>query len=179
MSRIGRMPIAIPAGVEVTVANGVVTVKGPKGQLCQDYSKEIECKLENGQLIVTRINEDKETKAKHGMYRALFHNMVVGVTQGYQKVLSINGVGYKAQMQGNKLVMNLGLSHNIEFVAPEGVTLECPSVTEVVVKGIDKNLVGQVAANIRAKREVEPYHGYGIRYKDEVVVIKEGKTAGK
>ncbi len=179
MSRIGRMPIAIPAGVEVLVADGVVTVKGPKGTLSQALTSDIACKVENGHVVLTRDSEQKETKAKHGMFRALVHNMVVGVTQGFTKSLIVNGVGYKAQVQGNKLVMDLGYSHDVEFVAPEGITLECPKPEEIIVKGIDKNLVGQVAANIRAKRVVEPYHAYGIKYKDEVVVMKEGKTAGK
>lgn len=179
MSRIGRMPVAIPQGVEVKAENGLVTVKGPKGTLCQQVSKEISVKVENNEVLLTRASDEKEIKAKHGLYRALVHNMVVGVTKGFEKSLVINGVGYKAQMQGKKLVLNIGYSHPIEFEAPEGITIECPSLTEVVVKGADKTVVGQVAANIRAKRVVEPYHAYGIRYKDEYVAMKEGKTAGK
>ena len=179
MSRIGRMPITIPQGVEINTSNSVITVKGPKGTLSQNISKDIELENKDGSIILSRKSENKDIRAKHGLYRALINNMVTGVTAGFQKNLIINGVGFKAQMQGEKLVMNIGFSHPVEFVAPKGITLECASATEVVVKGIDKHLVGQVAADIRAKRIVEPYHSYGIRYKDEVVKTKEGKTAGK
>ena len=179
MSRIGRMPVAIPQGVEIKIENHVITVKGPKGTLSQKFGKDIEVKVENNEVILTRASEQNDIRAQHGLYRALINNMVTGVTKGFEKALVINGVGYKAQMQGKKLVLNIGYSHPIEIDPPEGITLECPSLTEVVVKGFDKTVVGQVAANIRAKRVVEPYHGYGIRYKDETVVIKEGKTAGK
>ena len=179
MSRIGRMPIALPEGVEVKVENGIVSVKGPKGQLSQQIGKEISVNIENNVIVLSRANDKKEVRAQHGLYRALINNMVIGVTKGFEKALIVNGVGYKAQVQGNKLILNIGYSHPIEIEAPEGITIECPQLTEVVVKGIDKTLVGQVAANIRAKREVEPYHSYGIRYKDEVVITKEGKTAGK
>ena len=179
MSRIGRMPIVLPEGVEVKVENGLVSVKGPKGQLSQQIGKEISVNVENNTVVLTRANDKKEVRAQHGLYRALINNMVVGVTKGFEKALIVNGVGYKAQVQGKKLILNIGYSHPIEIEAPEGITIECPQLTEVVVKGIDKTLVGQVAANIRAKREVEPYHSYGIRYKDEVVITKEGKTAGK
>jgi len=179
MSRIGRMPIVLPEGVEVKVENGLVSVKGPKGQLSQQIGKEISVNIEGNEVVLTRANDKKEVRAQHGLYRALINNMVVGVTKGFEKALIINGVGYKAQVQGKKLILNIGYSHPVEIEAPEGITIECPQLTEVVVKGIDKTLVGQVAANIRAKREVEPYHSYGIRYKDEVVITKEGKTAGK
>ena len=179
MSRIGRMPIVLPEGVEVKVENGLVSVKGPKGQLSQQIGKEISVNIENNTVVLTRANDKKEVRAQHGLYRALINNMVIGVTKGFEKALIVNGVGYKAQVQGKKLILNIGYSHPIEIEAPEGITIECPQLTEVVVKGIDKTLVGQVAANIRAKREVEPYHSYGIRYKDEVVITKEGKTAGK
>ena len=179
MSRIGRMPIVLPEGVEVKVENGLVSVKGPKGQLSQQIGKEISVNVENNTVVLTRANDKKEVRAQHGLYRALINNMVIGVTKGFEKALIVNGVGYKAQVQGKKLILNIGYSHPIEIEAPEGITIECPQLTEVVVKGIDKTLVGQVAANIRAKREVEPYHSYGIRYKDEVVITKEGKTAGK
>ena len=180
MSRIGRMPIVLPEGVEVKVENGLVTVKGPKGQLSQQIgNKDISVVVENNTIVLSRANDKKEARAQHGLYRALINNMVVGVTKGFEKALIVNGVGYKAQVQGKKLILNIGYSHPIEIEAPEGITIECPQLTEVVVKGIDKTLVGQVAANIRAKREVEPYHSYGIRYKDEVVITKEGKTAGK
>ena len=180
MSRIGRMPIVLPEGVEVKVENGLVTVKGPKGQLSQQIgNKDISVAVENNTVVLSRANDKKDARAQHGLYRALINNMVVGVTKGFEKALIVNGVGYKAQVQGKKLILNIGYSHPIEIEAPEGITIECPQLTEVVVKGIDKTLVGQVAANIRAKREVEPYHSYGIRYKDEVVITKEGKTAGK
>ena len=179
MSRIGRMPIVLPEGVEVKVENGLVSVKGPKGQLSQQIGKEISVNVENNTVVLTRANDKKEVRAQHGLYRALINNMVIGVTKGFEKALIVNGVGYKAQVQGKKLILNIGYSHPIEIEAPEGITIECPQLTEVVVKGIDKTVVGQVAANIRAKREVEPYHSYGIRYKDEVVITKEGKTAGK
>lgn len=179
MSRIGRMPIVLPEGVEVKVENGLVSVKGPKGQLAQQIGKEISVNIEGNTVVLTRANDKKEVRAQHGLYRALINNMVIGVTKGFEKALIVNGVGYKAQVQGKKLILNIGYSHPIEIEAPEGITIECPQLTEVVVKGIDKTLVGQVAANIRAKREVEPYHSYGIRYKDEVVITKEGKTAGK
>ena len=179
MSRIGRMPIVLPEGVEVKVENGLVSVKGPKGQLSQQIGKEISVNIENNVIVLSRANDKKEVRAQHGLYRALINNMVIGVTKGFEKALIVNGVGYKAQVQGNKLILNIGYSHPIEIEAPEGITIECPQLTEVVVKGINKTLVGQVAANIRAKREVEPYHSYGIRYKDEVVITKEGKTAGK
>lgn len=179
MSRIGRAPVEIPAGVEIKIEDGVVLVKGPKGTLSQKIGKNISVVVEGNELKVSRANDQKENRAQHGLYRALIHNMVVGVTKGFEKSLIINGVGYKAQMQGKKLVLNIGYSHPIEVEPPEGITIECPSLTEVVVKGYDKAQVGQVAANIRAKRVVEPYHAYGIRYKDEVVTMKEGKTAGK
>lgn len=179
MSRIGRAPVEIPAGVEIKIENDVVSVKGPKGTLSQKIGKNISVVVEGNELKVSRANDQKENRAQHGLYRALIHNMVVGVTKGFEKSLIINGVGYKAQMQGKKLVLNIGYSHPIEVEPPEGITIECPSLTEVVVKGYDKAQVGQVAANIRAKRVVEPYHAYGIRYKDEVVTMKEGKTAGK
>jgi len=179
MSRIGRMPITIPAGVEFKNENNVITVKGPKGTLSREISSDITVGLDNGTLTLTRSSDKKDIRAKHGLYRALINNMVVGVTNGFQKNLIINGVGYKSSVSGNKLVLNIGYSHPVEILAPEGIALECVSPTEVVVKGIDKHLVGQVAADIRSKREVEPYHAYGIRYKDEVVLRKEGKAAGK
>lgn len=179
MSRIGRAPITIPSGVEVKIDGSVVSVKGPKGQLSQDIGKSIKCEMNDGKLVFTRPDDMKENRAKHGLYRALVNNMVIGVTAGFKRELVINGVGYKAAVNGNKLVLNIGYSHPIEMEAPKGITFECPSITEIVVKGIDKNLVGQTAANIKAKREVEPYHGDGVRYKEDVVILKEGKKAGK
>lgn len=179
MSRIGRAPIAIPAGVTISQQGSVVTVKGPKGALARDIGKEINYKIENDVLTFSRPDDLKETRAKHGLYRALVQNMVTGVTQGFSKALIINGIGYKAQVSGSKLVLNIGYSHPVEVIAPQGIKFECPTITEIIVSGIDKEQVGQVAADIKAKRVVEPYHSYGIRYKTDVVVIKEGKKAGK
>lgn len=180
MSRIGRLHIDVPAAVKVTYENGVVTVEGPKGKLTQKIAdKHIDVKIGAGVVNVVRDSEDKEVKAKHGLYRQLIANMVKGVETPFVKTLIIQGVGYKAQVNGNKLVMNLGYSHPVEFTAPEGITLACPDATTVTVTGISKEVVGQTAANIRAKRPVEPYHNYGLHYSDEVVVKKEGKAAGK
>lgn len=180
MSRIGRAPVKLASGVEVKAENGVITVKGPLGILTQDYDASvIGVNVENGEVLVTRANEENATKAKHGLYRALIHNMVVGVTNGYQKTLVVNGVGWKVAMNGKDVTMSIGFSHPVEFKAVEGITLSCPSATEITVKGINKELVGEEAAKIRAIRKPEPYHGYGIRYSDEVIERKEGKTAGK
>jgi len=180
MSRIGRLPVKIPEGVKVSVADSVVTVEGKLGKLTQVIeNKDIAVKVENGHVEVTRDNELKQTKAAHGLYRSLIANMVEGVSKGYQKGLVIAGVGYKAQVVGKDLVLNVGFSHPVNVAAPAGITFECPSITEITVKGIDKVLVGQIAANIKAIRKPEPYHGYGIRYSDEVILRKEGKTAGK
>lgn len=180
MSRIGRMPIQLPAGVEVKVsADNVVTVKGPKGELSREVAPVITVKVENNQVICTRANDEAEVKAKHGLYRKLIANMVEGVTKGYEKTLVVNGVGYKTSKQGDKVILEVGYSHNVPLEPVPGITYECPSPTEVTVKGIDKELVGQVAANIRAIRKTEPYHAYGISYKGEVIVRKEGKKGGK
>ena len=179
MSRIGRAPVAIPAGVTVEVKDNKMIVKGPKGTLEQEIDARITLAEENGHVTLSRANDSKELKAKHGLYRALLHNMVTGVTHGYSKGLVINGVGYKVAKQGNKIVLNIGYSNPVEFAEIEGIKLECPTQTEITVSGIDRVKVGQVAANIRSLREPEPYHGYGIRYKDEVIERKEGKTAGK
>ena len=180
MSRIGRLPIKVTDGVTVAYADGIVTVKGKLGTLTQAIeNKDISVEIADGQVHVKRANELKTTKAAHGLYRALIANMVEGVTKGYEKSLVINGVGYKAQMEGKNLVLNVGYSHPVTVPAPEGITFACPTLTEISVKGIDKVLVGQIAANIKAIRKPEPYHGYGIRYKDETIIRKEGKTAGK
>ena len=180
MSRIGRMHIDIPAAVKVSYENGVVTVTGPKGTLTQEIAdRHIDLKFEGTTLTVVRNSEEKSVKAKHGLYRQLIANMIKGVETPFVKTLVIQGVGYKAQVNGNKLVMNLGYSHPVEYTAPEGITLACPNATTVTVTGISKEIVGQTAANIRSKRPVEPYHNYGLHYSDEVVVKKEGKTAGK
>ncbi|MGN0820045.1 MAG: 50S ribosomal protein L6 [Christensenellaceae bacterium] len=180
MSRIGKAPIAIPQGVTLEVKDNVLTVKGPKGTLTQDFDNQvITVKVEDGHIVVERANDLGSTRAKHGLYRALLNNMVIGVTKGYEKGLIVNGVGWKVNMQGEKLVMNVGFSHPVEFVPAEGVKLSAPSPTEITVSGIDKVAVGQVAASIRAIRKPEPYHGYGIRYKDEVIERKVGKTGSK
>ena len=174
MSRVGKAPVALPAGVTVEVKDGKMIVKGPKGTLEQDIDMRITVAVEGGHATLTRANDSKELKAKHGLYRALLHNMVTGVTSGYTKSLVINGVGYKVAKQGSKIVLNVGYSHPIEYAETDGIKLDCPTQTEITVSGIDKVKVGQVAANIRSIREPEPYHGYGIRYKDEVIERKEG-----
>jgi large subunit ribosomal protein L6 len=180
MSRIGRLPVAVPKGVTVKIsADNVVTVKGPLGELSQKIFGDISVKEENGEIIVARGSDVGQTPALHGLYRALIFNMVKGVTEGYEKVLVIAGVGYKAAKQGSKIVLNIGYSHPVEFEEPKGITFNITAPTEISVKGINKEFVGQVAANIKAARPVEPYHNYGIRYKGEKVVKKEGKTAGK
>lgn len=180
MSRIGRMVINVPAGVSVDVHDKTVTVKGPKGTLSQEIAdRNIQVKVDGATVHVERSAETKETKSKHGLYRQLINNMVQGVVTPFTRTLIIQGVGYKAQMSGNKLVMNIGYSHPVEYVAPEGITLACPDATTVTVTGISKELVGQTAATIKSKRPVEPYHNYGLHYSDEVLVKKEGKTAGK
>jgi len=180
MSRIGKLPITIPAGVTVSVdANNVVTVSSNKGTLTQQVSKLIKVNVEATQVVVEKVAETNQANAMHGLYRTLINNMVEGVTKGFKKSLTVNGVGFKLSKQGNKLVMNLGLSHPVEVVEEAGVTLTAPSVTEIVVEGISKEAVGAMAAKIRAIRPVEPYHGYGIRYTDEKVSLKEGKSSGK
>ena len=180
MSRIGRAPIKLPQGVEINVTENIITVKGPLGQLTQDFDGSvIEIKVENGEAVVLRKNEENTTKAKHGLYRALLNNMVIGVTNGFTKTLIVNGVGWKVAQVGKDITLSVGLSHPVEFKAVEGITLACPSATEITVKGISKELVGAEAAKIRAIRKPEPYHGYGIRLSDEVIERKEGKTAGK
>lgn len=179
MSRIGKLPIVMPAGVTMDYTDKVVTVKGAKGTLTQKIVGNIDVVVEGNAIVVKALDNLAETNAKHGLYRAVLANMVKGVSEGYVSALEIKGVGWKAQVQGNKLVLNVGFSHPVEVVAPEGIKFECPTLTDVTVSGIDKVLVGQISANIRAIREPEPYHGYGIRYKDEVVEHKEGKTSGK
>lgn len=177
MSRVGRLPIAIPAGVTVTVSpENVVTVKGPKGELKKEMAKDINIELKDNELLVTRSTEDKKHRALHGLTRALLHNMVLGVKDGFQKNLDLVGVGYRAQLKGKNLTMNLGYSHPVEIEAVEGITFETPAATKIVVKGIDKELVGAVAADIRTWRKPEPYKGKGIKYENEVIRRKEGKT---
>jgi len=179
MSRIGRHPITIPANVTVKFDGENVSVMGPLGELHLTISKEITAVQENGHVVLSRNSDDREIRAKHGLYRALIANMVTGVTKGYSKTLVVSGVGYKVAKQGKKVVLNIGFSHPVEVEEIAGISLACPSTTEIVVKGIDKNEVGQFALKIRDLKPVEPYHGYGVRYSDEVVVKKEGKTAGK
>lgn len=177
MSRVGKMPIAIPAGVTVTVTpENVVTVKGPKGELVKAMHKDINIAVEDAQVVVTRPSDVKEHRALHGLTRALLNNMIVGVSQGFSKTLELNGVGYRAQLQGKKLVMNLGYSHPVEVEAVDGVDFKLDGTTKVIVEGIDKEKVGAVAANIRSWRKPEPYKGKGIKYSDEVIRRKEGKT---
>jgi large subunit ribosomal protein L6 len=179
MSRIGRMPIAIPDGVTVTIAeNNQVTVKGPKGTLERVLPSEMEIKQEGSEIIVTRPNDLKKMKSLHGLTRTLINNMVVGVTAGYEKTLEVNGVGYRAAKSGNKLTLNLGYSHPVEMTDPEGLEAVVDG-NKIIVKGIDKEKVGQYAAEIRDKRRPEPYKGKGIKYADEVIRRKVGKTGKK
>lgn len=180
MSRIGRLPIVLPAGVTLEFKDKVVTVKGPLGTLTQKIENDkIGIEIEGKTAKVVRFSEAKEVKAAHGLYRMLINNMVVGVEKGYTKNLIINGVGYKAVQQDSKVVLSVGYSHTVDAVPPKGITITVVSPTEISVKGIDKALVGQTAANIKAIRKPEPYHGYGIRYKDETIIRKAGKAAGK
>lgn len=180
MSRIGRTPVTIPAGVTVTVADGnVVTVKGPKGTLTETFSPILTIAQENGELTVSRPNDLKETRALHGLTRSLIHNMVVGVTEGFKKELSVQGVGYRVAKQGKDLVMNLGYSHQVTMSEVEGITIDVPNPNTIVISGPDKQKVGQFAAEVREKRPPEPYKGKGIRYADEFVRRKEGKTGAK
>ena len=180
MSRIGRMPIAVPAGVTVSIAeNNNVTVKGPKGELNRVLPSEMTIEMEGETIVVKRPNDLKRMKSLHGLTRTLINNMVIGVTDGYQKVLEINGVGYRAAKQGKKLVLNLGYSHPVEMEDPDGLEVIVEDQNKIIVKGIDKEKVGQYAAEIREKRAPEPYKGKGIKYADEVIRRKVGKTGKK
>ena len=180
MSRIGRAPITVPAGVEITLGdNNVVTVKGAKGTLTQQFHPNMAIAMEGNVVTVTRPNDLKENRALHGLTRTLIYNMIVGVTEGFKKTLEVNGVGYRVALEGNKLVMNLGFSHQVIMEAPAGVTIEVPTPNQIIVSGYDKQLVGQFAANIREKRPPEPYKGKGIKYSDEVIRRKVGKTGAK
>ena len=180
MSRIGRAPIAIPAGVEVKIeAENVVTVKGPKGTLTQKFNPNMAIAIEDGVLHVTRPNDAKENRSLHGLTRTLIHNMVVGVTEGYKKELDVNGVGYRVAKEGNKLVMNLGFSHQVTVEEVPGIEIEVPNPNKIVIHGCDKQQVGQFAAEVREKRPPEPYKGKGIKYTDEVIRRKVGKTGAK
>ncbi len=179
MSRIGKKEIILPAGVNVEINNSLVKVSGPKGKLEMEINKSLTAKVENGQITISRTSETSDVKAKHGLYRSLVNNMVEGVAKGFSKKLVINGVGYKAIKQGNKLVLNIGFSHPVEIVEEEGIKISCPSITEIIIEGIDKQKVGQFASKIRDMKPVEPYHAYGIKYFDEVVKRKVGKKAAK
>ena len=180
MSRIGNAPVAVPAGVDVTVADGTVTVKGPKGSLSRPIPGGIEIRQEGGALTFVRPDDERKNKALHGLTRSLVNNMVIGVTDGYRKQLEIVGVGYRAESQGaNALRLNLGFSHPVNVTAPEGISFEVPVPTQVIVSGIDKEVVGQVAANIRSIRKPEPYKGKGVRYAGERVLRKAGKAGKK
>ena len=180
MSRIGRMPITVPAGVTVNVAEGnVVTVKGPKGELTKALRPEMILKQEGSTITVERPSDDKLHRSLHGLTRTLLHNMIVGVTDGYKKELEVNGVGYRVAKQGKQLVMNLGYSHQVFVDEIDGITIDAPTANKIVISGIDKQVVGQFAAEVRGKRPPEPYKGKGIKYTTEVVRRKEGKTGGK
>ena len=176
MSRIGNKPVVIPAGVTIDLKDNTVTVKGPKGELSNTFNQNITLVQNEGEVVFTRPDDSKENKTIHGTTRAVFNNMVVGVTEGFQRELELIGVGYRAQLQGKKLVLNVGYSHPVEFTPEEGLEIEVPSNTKVIVKGYDKQKVGELAANIRGVRPPEPYKGKGIRYVDEFVRRKEGKT---
>ena len=180
MSRIGRAPITVPAGVEVSIAdNNVVTVKGAKGTLTQQFNANMAIALENGVVTVSRPNDAKENRALHGLTRTLINNMIVGVTEGFKKELDVNGVGYRVAKEGNKLVMNLGFSHQVIMEERDGISIEVPGPNKIIISGADKQKVGQFAAEVREKRRPEPYKGKGIKYVDEVIRRKAGKTGGK
>jgi large subunit ribosomal protein L6 len=178
VSRIGKAPITVPSGVDVTIAGGTVTVKGPGGTLSRSIPGSISVRQDEGTLVVERPDDERESRSLHGLTRTLVNNMVVGVTTGFTKELEIVGVGYRATPKGNSsLELALGFSHPVKVDAPDGISFECPAATQIVVSGIDKELVGQVAANIRKLRKPEPYKGKGVRYKDERILRKAGKTA--
>ena len=177
MSRIGRTPITVPAGVEITVGEAnLVTVKGPKGSLTKNLHPAMIIKVDGGVATVERPNDEKENRSLHGLTRTLLANMVEGVTNGFKKELEVNGVGYRVQKQGNQLIMNIGYSHQVIVDEVDGITIDAPDANKIVINGIDKQKVGQFAADVRKKRPPEPYKGKGIRYKDEKIRRKEGKT---
>lgn len=179
MSRIGLKPITIPAGVDIQINGNAVTVKGPNGTLSMDAHPNMNISVEGSEIIVSRPNDEKENRSLHGLTRSLIANMVTGVTEGFKKNLEVNGVGYRVQMQGNTLVMNLGFSHQVTMEAPEGIKIECPSANAIVISGADKQKVGQFAAQVREKRPPEPYKGKGIKYAEEHIRRKEGKAGKK
>ena len=180
MSRIGRKPVVIPAGVTVELLDdNTLQVKGEKGTLVETFNSKIGISVEAGQVVVTRDSDEKEYRSLHGLTRSLIQNMIDGVTKGYVKELEINGVGYRAALQGKTLVLNVGFSHQIDMIPPEGITVEVPAQTKIIIKGINKQMVGEFAAKVRSKKPPEPYKGKGIKYVDEVVRRKEGKTGAK
>lgn len=179
MSRIGKLPIAIPAGVDVNVDGRLVTVKGPKGEMSRTVRPEVTVKVEDGHILVTRDSDEAHIRSYHGLTRALLANMVTGVSTGFERKLTIIGVGYRASVQNNVLALNVGKSHPVELPAPAGVTIECPQPTQIVITGPDKEVLGGFAAKIRAQRPPEPYKGKGIRYEGEYVAKKAGKTGAK
>ena len=179
MSRIGLKPIAIPAGVDFSINGNTVTVKGPNGTLTMDKHPNITVSVDGSEVNVSRPNDNKENRSLHGLTRSLIANMVEGVTNGFKKVLEVNGVGYRVQLQGSNLVMNLGYSHQVIMTPPEGVKVECPSATQIIISGADKQAVGQFAAQVREKRPPEPYKGKGIKYAEEHIRRKEGKAGKK
>ncbi|WP_422478739.1 50S ribosomal protein L6 [Pleomorphochaeta sp. DL1XJH-081] len=179
MSRIGKLPIALPKGVTVKAVDGVISVEGPKGKLVQNYRPEVEIEVSGDQVVVTRKDDSKGSRGFHGLYRQLISNMVVGVSSGYTRKLIISGVGYRAEVKGNLLALNLGYSTQIEFMIPSDVQIACENPTTVVVTGIDKQRVGQVSSEIRSLRTPEPYKGKGVKYEDEVIRRKVGKSGGK
>ncbi len=179
MSRIGNKPITVPEGVEVTIADKIITVKGPKGTLTKEIHKNMNVTLEGNVITVSRPDDEPVNRSLHGLTRTLINNMIIGVKEEFKRELEINGVGYRAQKQGNKLVMNLGYSHPVEMDAPEGITFDVPNPNQIIVRGIDKELVGQTAAVVRTKRPPEVYRGKGIKYVEEVIRRKEGKAGKK
>ncbi len=179
MSRIGKLPISIPAGVDIKLDNNLIIVKGPKGEMKKQFSNKLKIDMEDSKIKVSKNVDTKESSSLYGLTRTLINNMVVGVTEGFKKTLVLEGVGYRAQLQGKKLVISLGYSHPVEIQSVEGITFELPSANQIVVSGTDKDLVGQVAANIRSWRVPEPYKGKGIRYSYERIRRKEGKTGKK
>lgn len=179
MSKVGKLPVAIPAGVTVNVANGVISVKGPKGELKQNFNENIDIKVQGTEVLLTTKNDEKQTNAYHGLYRSLIANMVKGVTEGFTKTLVVNGVGYRAEVKGKELVMNLGYSSDFIAIIPEGLTVTTTPDGKVVITGTDKQLVGEFSSQIRKLRKPEPYKGKGIRYDDEVIRRKVGKTGVK
>lgn len=179
MSRVGRKPVSVPKGVTITQSGHQLKIKGPKGELSDQFHPNIKIEVKDGEVLVTRPNDEKQNKALHGLTRALIQNMITGVTNEYSRTLDIVGVGYRAEMKGKNLLLNIGYSHPIYIVPPDGVALQTPTQTQIVVSGINKQLVGQVAAKIRSIRKPEPYKGKGIKYSDEQIQRKAGKAAGK